>query len=108
MEEQIFRGTYKGKADLSGRVVIPRKLRKERVFYVSLKDRGLDLYPTSNLSDNDLMGLQDSRVTLDGQNRVDLSAYCDRYDLAGKDVVILGLGERIKILTSRDHKTSIL
>lgn|SRR3989338_10750347 len=104
MPSNILIGTFETQADLSGRLVIPKNLRKERVFYVSFEDTGLDLYPTSNLSDEELTSLASSRVTLDNQNRVNLSAYCDRYDIRGKSLVLITDGLSIKVLTAKGHQ----
>jgi len=104
MESNILCGTYETKADSSGRVVIPSHLRKERVFYVTFEDKGLDLYPTNNLSDDRLEKLADSRVALDGQNRVNLSQYSHIYDIVGKSIFLLGIGSSINIMTAEDYQ----
>jgi len=96
-------GTRKGKASPEGRVLIPRKMREERTFYVDSFEVGIDLYPFSNLSEEDLKRLADSRVLLDNQNRVNLSAYCNRYDIKGRNIFLMGMGNLIHIVTSEDY-----
>lgn len=114
----MFFGTYQGKLDDKGRVVIPSKMREEagqKIFIMKGYDGALSIYKPeefeklivriNSLKDNHKNSRDFARASLastceldvDKQGRVQIpSLLINKYHI-GKEVVIIGVGNHIEI-----------
>jgi len=105
MTKNLLVGVHDVKADLAGRVVMPSRLRDERRFFVylcSLPKPEIHLVPESKFKE--YRRRKYLILELDAQNRVNLSAYEDRYGIAGKNIIFWGDFDHIKVITLEEYE----